>query len=72
MTLTGHQAGVYALAYSPDCCLIGSSSDDGTVRIWDTRTGDETKSILRGTDGSVRSVAFASNGQSLAAGTGLG
>ncbi len=38
-TLTGHQAEVYALAYSTDGSTLASSSRDCTIRLWDTQSG---------------------------------
>jgi len=59
MTLTGHEKKVNSIAYSPDGRLLASGSSDRTVRIWDTRTGEEIMSPLRSCGGSVTSVAFA-------------
>ena len=67
-TLTGHEDQVYSVAYSPDGNLVASSSFDGTVRIWDTRTGEEAMPPLRSNDGKVSSVAFAPDGQRVASG----
>jgi len=58
MSLTGHEDGVNAVSYSPDGRLIGSGSNDGTVRIWDIRTSEEAMSPLRNGDGAVFSVDF--------------
>jgi WD40 repeat protein len=33
-TLTGHQGGVWGVAFSPDGNLLASSSADGTVKVW--------------------------------------
>ena len=35
--LRGHDAYVYALAFSPDGSMLVSGSGDHTVRVWDTR-----------------------------------
>jgi len=67
MTLTGHTGSVTSVAYLPDGRLV-SGSDDDTVRIWDTRTGDEITPSLNAGD-SVHSVAVSPTGKHLAAGT---
>ena len=69
-TLTGHGNEVKSVAYSPDGRLLASGSDDGTVRIWDTRTGEEAMIPLRGNDGMVLSVAFARDGKRIVSGGG--
>jgi WD40 repeat protein len=38
--LSGHTKRVNDLAFSPDGTLLVSSANDGTVRLWDTRTGE--------------------------------
>jgi len=68
MTLTGHQREVTSVAYTPGGRLL-SGSCDGTVRIWDTRTGEESMCLVCGSDESVNCVAVASTGTSIAAGT---
>lgn len=40
-SLEGHNCRVLSIDWSPDGNYIVSSSTDGTVRIWDTRTGEE-------------------------------
>jgi len=72
MTLTGHENEINSVSYSPDGQLLVSGSKDGTVRIWNTRTGEETMSPLRSGDGNVLSVAFAPNGFRIASGTSSG
>jgi len=69
MTLAGHEDEVTSAEYSPDGRFIGSSSKDGTVRIWNPRTGEEDMSPLRSGDGKVFSIAFAPNSRRLASGT---
>jgi WD40 repeat protein/serine/threonine protein kinase len=65
-TLAGHTGTIQALAYAPGGRQVASASPDGTVRVWDTATGD-CESMFQG-DRPFRSVAFDSQGRKLAAG----
>ena len=42
-TLEGHQGGVDCVAFSPDRQTLVSGSKDGTIRVWDLKTGEETR-----------------------------
>ncbi|WP_432077083.1 hypothetical protein [Streptomyces wuyuanensis] len=63
MEKTGHEGDVYSVVAfdGPDGqdrhVLLASAGDDGTVRIWDPATGEETTDPLIGHDGAVFSVA---------------
>jgi WD40 repeat protein len=52
---------VYSVAFSQDGSQVVSGSDDKTVRIWNTMTGD-VEAELKGHTDWVRSVAFAQDG----------
>ena len=56
---------VFGVAFSPDGGTIASSGKDGTVRIWDTASGDALRT-LEGHHGAVRAVAFSPDGGTLA------
>lgn len=62
---TGHSADIYSLAYSPDGRLLASGSKDYTIRLWDTATGLELRT-LRGHSHWVNAVAFSPDGKLLA------
>jgi WD40 repeat protein len=66
MTCRGHTGLVTSLVFSPDGKRLVSADEDGVVRLWDTRTGQEALT-LRGSPGAVRSVAFSRNSRLLAA-----
>jgi len=63
-TLRGHKGVVGRIAWSPDGRTLASPSDDNTIRLWDTRTG-ECLHTLEGHTGAVYSVVFAPTGQVL-------
>lgn len=45
--LTGHSAGVNAVAFSDDASRLYSASTDGTLRVWDVATGAEKQQLVR-------------------------
>ncbi|KAJ6439024.1 Vegetative incompatibility protein HET-E-1 [Purpureocillium lavendulum] len=65
VTLEGHGDSVNTVAFSSDGLRLASTSDDGTVKIWDATTG-HCRETFRGYGDEVHSVAFSSNGLRLA------
>jgi WD40 repeat protein len=59
--LRGHTKRLNDLAFSPDGTLLVSSANDGTVRVWDMRTGEG--SVLIGSAGAGGPVEFAPDGR---------
>ncbi|WP_433462974.1 WD40 repeat domain-containing serine/threonine protein kinase [Spirillospora sp. CA-128828] len=69
--LKGHEGRVQGLAFSPDSRVLASAANDGTIRLWNTRTGDHfAKLDWERSDGTT--LAFSPDGRLLAAGAGSG
>jgi WD40 repeat protein/class 3 adenylate cyclase len=64
-TLRGHTGWIGRIAWSPDGRMLASPSEDGTIRLWDTETGECVRT-LKGHTNSVISVAFQPSGRILA------
>jgi WD40 repeat protein len=64
-TLRGHTGFVARLAWSPDGRMLASPSQDKTIRLWDTETG-ECLRTLQGHEDVVLGVAFEPSGGLLA------
>jgi WD40 repeat protein len=66
-TFTGHLSSMLAVALSPDNARAASIGGDGTIRLWDVKTGKEQG---RFTDfiGYPRSIAFSPDGKRLLTG----
>ena len=67
-TFKGHKGWVTSVAFSPDGKRIASASSDGTLKVWDATTGEETLKP-KGHKGWVLSVAFSPDGKRIACGS---
>src|SRR5262249_42943480 len=67
LNLRGHTGLVEGLACSPDGRRLATSSEDRTIKLWDTTTGAEVFTLRGHTDG-VLCVAFSPDGRRIASG----
>ncbi|KAJ6553243.1 WD40-repeat-containing domain protein, partial [Mycena capillaripes] len=65
----GHTGHVHSVAFSPDSKCIVSGSSDGTVQIWDLKTGVALGEPLVGHTGRVTSVSFSPDGKHIVSGS---
>ncbi|MBD1833565.1 hypothetical protein H6F61_12965 [Cyanobacteria bacterium FACHB-472] len=69
--MLSHSDDVCSVAFSPDGQLLASGSEDNTIKLWHSDTGEEI-CTLTGHSGWVSSVAFSPDRQLLASGSGGG
>ena len=67
-TLTGHTEDIQSLAFSPDGNIIAMGCYDGTIHLWDAKTGVH-KRTLTGHTRDIWSVAFSRDGNIIATGS---
>lgn len=65
---TGHETGVFSVAYSPDGNFVASGSADGQIILWDARTGAVLRTLQGHTEG-VNTLTFSPDSLSLASGS---
>lgn len=63
-SLTGHRAPVTRVIFHPMYSVMVSSSEDGTIKVWDYETGDYEKTLKGHTD-SIQDIAFDHSGKFL-------
>ncbi|HEV3136558.1 MAG TPA: serine/threonine-protein kinase, partial [Pirellulales bacterium] len=68
LTLSGHKGEVYGVTFSPDGRLLVSGGQDGSIKFWDPRSGQELAS-LSAHSSCVNMVAYSPDGQVLASGS---
>jgi WD40 repeat protein len=68
ITLKGHTAFVWSLAFSPDGKTLASGSADKTIKLWDVAMGKEQATLMGHTE-PLLSVAFSPDGKTLASGS---
>ena len=56
MTLSGHSNRLTAAVFSPDDTQIATASRDGTIRLWETATG-QLLGVLQGA-GALKSILW--------------
>ncbi|MDQ2733192.1 MAG: WD40 repeat domain-containing protein, partial [Armatimonadota bacterium] len=66
---TGHSSIADGIAFSPDGVRVATSSWDGTIRIWNRKTG-LLEQVLHSTETYIRTLAWSPNGKILAGGGG--
>jgi RNA polymerase sigma factor (sigma-70 family) len=66
-SFSGHEGGASDVAFTPGGWMLASAGADGTVRLWETASGQERRR-LQGHRGRVHCLAFSANGRRLVSG----
>src|ERR1700680_755308 len=69
MVISNFGSRVLSVAFSPDGQHIVSGSFDGSIRVWNAKTGETTAGPFTGHTDWVRSVAFSPDGQHIVSGS---
>jgi len=74
LSLAGHEAGVWELAYSPDGKRIATGDNAGVVKVWDAEIGKELLTLEHSAGSKICALVFSRDGRYLASGSqnGLG
>ena len=67
--LRGHRARITQLRFSPDGSLLATSSNDGSVRMWETADLNTQPIVLSANQGFVFAVAFSPDGEHILTGS---
>ncbi|KEP48384.1 vegetative incompatibility protein HET-E-1 [Rhizoctonia solani 123E] len=69
VSLSGHNAAVYSIAFSPNGQFFASGSDYGVLMIWDASTGDRLFDALTGHSQCINAIAFSPDSTQVASGS---
>ncbi|RQO58456.1 hypothetical protein DBR47_12135 [Paucibacter sp. KBW04] len=61
----GHSSSLSSAAFSPDNASVVTAGADGSIRVWDSRSGFERAALLGRHRGKVNQAAFHPNGRSI-------